>query len=136
MPNPIALSAGLYGKLDGHGALTSELGGTARIFEMLAPPEQALPYVIFNWQGGGDENLTPSRMVNEVWTVKGVADTLAKAKLIAEDIDGALHMQTLTVTGWTNFLCRREDSLRYQEVDEAGNPIWNVGALYRIRLGD
>ena len=138
MPDNYLLGDAIYTKLAANGDLITALGGTA-IWEAIAPSSQSYPYVIFQWQGGGDENMTPSRMVNEVWTVKAICDVAngskAKAEAVAKEIDEALVGQFLTVTGWTNFWLAREQSVKYAETDEAGEPIWHIGAMFRIRLG-
>lgn len=128
------LETGLFNKLTGSSALISELGGTA-IYKLIAPPSVSLPYLIFQWQGGGDENQTPSRLLNEIFTVKGVAGSNAKAHAIAEDIDNALHDQALTVTGWSNFWLAREGRVSYHEVEPDGQAVYHEGGMYRIRLG-
>jgi len=128
------LETALFGKLAGYAPLISELGGTL-IFNQLAPPDTALPYVIFQYQGGGDENLISRRMINTPYTVKAVAASKAKAHSINEDIDAALHMQTLTVSGYTNFWTAREDRVSYHELESDGAPVFHEGGVYRIRLG-
>lgn len=134
MADPSSLIAvALKSKLAAGSTLITELGGTA-IFQMIARKSQALPYVIFQTQGGGDENTTPRRSVNDVWTVKGIASGLTKAEAIADEIDTLLHDQTLTIAGWSNFWMAREQTVRFAEVDEKGDDIWHIGAQYRIRL--
>lgn len=128
-----ALDTGLYTKLN-VSAITTLLGGS-KIYAMIAPIGTALPYVIWQWQGGGDENLTPSRMRNIVYTVKAVADTKAAAAAIDAQIDAALHSQELAVPGWTNFWLAREGDIQYAEVEDDGNVVYHIGGMYRIRLG-
>lgn len=125
---------GIYTALAANSTLITALGGTA-IYENIAPQGTNLPYVIFGWAGGGDENLTPSEMVNELWDVKAVASTLATAKTIAALIHSTLHGATLTVSGWTNFLTRGEGAIRFAEMDGSGNQVRHLGKTYRVRLG-
>lgn len=129
-----AVETAIFGKLAGGATLITEIGGTA-IYNRIAPPDTALPYVIFQWQGGGDENLTPSRMRNQVYTVKAVAATLVKAADIDEQIDALLHDQTLTVSGWANFWMAREGDIAYHELEVDNKPVFHTGGMYRIRLG-
>ena len=132
MTGPIGLvETALYSTLAAGTALIADLGGTA-IYNRIAPQSVALPYLIFQWQGGGDENETPHRTRNVVYTVKGVASTLAKAEAIDEEADKLLHGATLTVTGYTNIWCRRIDDVAYVEVDAAGKPVYHTGGQYRI----
>jgi hypothetical protein len=128
------MDAAIFGELSGGAGLIGELGGTA-IYNRIAPPEAGLPYVIFQWQGGGDENLTPSRMRNVVYVVKGVAGELSKAEAIDAECDALLHGQALSVAGWSNFWLARESDVAYVEVDESGRPVYHSGGLYRIRIG-
>jgi len=130
-----ALETGLYTILSTNSALTTELGGTL-IYNKQAPQDPGTKYVVFNWSGGGDENLTPHRTRNVVYTVQAVASTQADAATVDRLIDAALHEQTLTVSGWTNFWTAREDDINYVEQDAGGVPIYHVGAIYRIRIDD
>jgi hypothetical protein len=130
------LSNALHDALAADATLIAALSAVTAIYESLAKKGVALPYCIYSFQGGGDENLIPSRMLNEVWLVKGVARSLSVSKTIATAIDAVLHDQTLTVSGWTNFWTARESPIRYVEVDDDGKPTYHRGGLYRIRLSD
>lgn len=136
MPDVEELGNALHDALADDDTLTLALSAVTAIYEMVAKPGVALPYCIYQHMAGGDENLTPSRMVNEVWQVKGVARELGDAKTIATAIDGVLHNQTLTVTGWVNFWTAREGAIKYAEVDDDGKVTYHRGGLYRIRLGE
>ena len=100
----------------------------------LAPQGTNPPYVLFQWQGGGDVNDTPIRSRNVLYTVVGVASTVEKAGAIDTDIDAALHNQTLTVTGWANYWLARETDIQFVDLDEAGKVIYRTGAIYRAML--
>jgi hypothetical protein len=135
MTSPVVvLDTGIYSKLSGSSTLTTLLGG-AKIYNRLAPETADPPYVIFQWQGGGEENLTPSRMRNVVYTIKAVSRTLAQAGSIDAAIDGLLTGSTITVSGWTNFWLARGSDIAYAEVDAGGNELWHTGAMWRIRIG-
>jgi hypothetical protein len=67
-----------------------------------------------------------------VYTVKAVGSTLVSVDNIDAQIKIALHEQTLTVTGWTNYRTQREDAVDFVEVDEAGVVTYHRGAIYRI----
>lgn len=121
----------IYNKLSGGTALIAHLGGTA-IYAGIAPNNTPLPVVIFQWQGGGDENDSPRRTRNEVWTVKAISTSKSQAGTIDGDIDALLHMKTLSITGYTNFWTAREGSVNYVEVDAGGTAIFHRGAMYRI----
>jgi hypothetical protein len=132
MATPVAaLEEALYTTLSATSALTTELGGTA-IYNKRAPQPAPDKYVIFQWQGGGDLNESPTRMRNPIYTVRGVAPTQAGASAIDDEIDAALHNQELTVTGWTNIWMAREDDVNFVEYDASGVAHYNVGGQYRI----
>lgn len=127
------LEAALYTKLTGQASLITALGGTY-IYNKIAPQPAPAKYVIFQWQGGGDENETPHRTRNLVYAVMGVAATQAAAAAIDAEIDAALHLATLTISGWTNFWTARETDLNLVETDAGEVVKFRVGGLYRIRI--
>ena len=128
------IETGLYSALSADSNLLLKLGGTA-IWCPLIPQGQDLPAVVFSYAGGGEENLTPHRMVNTVYAVKGISQTSMKhAGEIAELINTALHGQTLTITGWSNFWLAREGLIRYHEIGPGGEDYYHAGAYYRCRL--
>ena len=130
-----ALAAGLYSKLQGGTALTSLLSGTTAIYHNVAPDNATLPYVIFSVQGGGDENQSPNRTQNLVLFVRGYSgNSQAQAGSIDTQIDNLLHMQTVTVSGWTNIWTARESSLTMPEPQPNGGYVYMSGGYYRIRL--
>ena len=128
-----ALNTGIYSTLSGGTALTTALGGTA-IYYQQAPDEAALPYVVWSYQGGGDDNITPSRMKSLLVYVRGYAATPALAGTIDTYCDALLHGKTITVTGWKNFWTAREEDISLVENPPDGAPIFSAGGIYRIRL--
>lgn len=132
MLNAIAMA--MYSKLTGGSALMAMLSGPTCVYHMQAPTSAALSYVVFNLQGGGVENITPSDMRNLIYFVRGYADTAVKAGNIDAQISLLLHKQTLTVSGYTNFWLARETDLAAVENPPDKKPIYMAGGLYRIRL--
>ena len=130
-----ALKVGLYNALNGAAALTTALGGSY-IYDKIAPQAQARPYVIFSFAGGGHENINPSELINVVFLVKAVSDNSSEAGTIDGLIKTALHLQTLTVAGFTNIIMLRENEVDYAETVREGVNVFHGGALYRIRLDD
>jgi hypothetical protein len=131
-----ALDAALYSQLN-HSSLTSLLGGSAKIYYGLAPKGVALPYVIFQWQGGGEENLTKKRMRALLYVVRAVASSKSAASALDTQIDGRMTKASLTVTGWSSYVpVKRAGDVNYVEPDEAGNLIYHIGAIYHIRLSE
>lgn len=129
MAGPIgAVDTALYNKLN-IPAITALLGGQSRIYKSIAPGGATLPYVIYAHDSGGDENETPTRNREVVYSVKAIAATASGAEQIDEQLDLALHHQTLSITGWTNFWMARED-----DVVSADASTHTVGGKYRIRI--
>jgi len=108
--------------------------GATGVYNKIAPASAALPFIIVQWQGGGDENDNPKRARNSLFTVQALAEVQDDADAIDAACDVLLHKQTLTVPGWTNFLTAREGDVDDQEVDELGRPIFHAGGTYRIRI--
>lgn len=127
----VALETALYNKLTGTAALITELGGTY-IYNKQAPQSPAAKYVIFNQQGGGDVNDTPIRERNVLYSVFGIATTQEAAAAIDSDIDTALHLAPLTISGWSNIWLARETDVNFSEVDSGGVTRYRCGAIYRV----
>ncbi len=126
-----ALEQGIYSKLTGQASLITALGGTL-IYSGQAPQNPGAKYCVFQWQGGGDANESPTRMRSLLYTVRGVATTKANALSIDSAIDDALHNQTLTVTGWTNIWLARETDINFIEPDAGGVNRYHAGGIYRV----
>jgi hypothetical protein len=126
-----ALETGLYNKLVAQSSLITALGGTI-IYAGLAPQPAPSKYVVYQWQGGGDANESPTRMRNLLYTVRGIATTAAAARAIDSAIDDALHKATLTVSGWTNIQTQRETDINFIEQDAGGVNRYHAGGIYRI----
>lgn len=128
------LNAGLMTKLGGDATLVNLLGGTA-IYYLHAPDDADLPYVVWNYQAFGDENLSANRTKNGLVFVRGYNQTgPALAGTIDARIDSLLHLKPLTVTGWSNFWIAREQDLSNIEIDSANVKTWMAGGMYRVRL--
>jgi hypothetical protein len=124
-----ALDAAIYTAIGG----TNTNAGTA-VFLNIAPDNYSLPYVVWSYVNEGDRNETPHRLKDVVLFIRAYAATATAAKTIDSQIDGKLHRKVLTVTGWTNFLSRRESGRSLVETDAAGKKIYMVGADYRFLL--
>jgi hypothetical protein len=130
------LNAAVYSRLSADGALGTLLGGTTNIFYQQAPDHQDYPFVIFDWQAGGDDNITPSRMKNMVMHARGYTTTgAALAGSIDARLDALLHDYTFTVVGWTNFWTAREEDIAIVENPPDGDKVYSAGGFYRVRLG-
>ena len=127
---------GLYNKLAAASGLTALLSATTAIYPDIAPQGTAMPYVVYSYAGGGLENINPSELHNEVYIVKGVDDERSVASNIQAQIKSALHLQTLTVSGYTNLWMACEGQVNFHEVDREGKSLFHQGYYVRIRLDD
>lgn len=125
---------GLYNNLAAASGLTTLLTTTTSIYPGVAPQGTAMAYVVYAYTGGGLENLNPSELHNSVYLVKGVAASISAAGAIQAQIKAALHLQTLTVTGYTNFFMACEAEVQLDEVLRDGTFVWHRGWYVRIRL--
>lgn len=129
-----ALNTAIYNKLSGATALTSLLSGTAAIYALQAPESAVYPYIVYNIQGGGDENDTANRTKNLMVFIRAYGTTNAQAGSVDAQIDTALHLVPFTISGWTNFWMARETDLETVENPPTGGQVFMNGALYRVRL--
>jgi hypothetical protein len=127
-------STALYTTLNGGTALTTALGGTARIYDMQAPDGASLPYVVFQHQGGGPDNITSAGIESNLWLVKVYSNASAKA---ASDIfalaDELLHRKNITIGTANTWWCAREENVKLLENLPNGKRVWMRGGIYRIR---
>jgi len=108
-----------------------------RIYYLQAPAGRTLPYVIYSHYGGGPDNINPSDMHNNLVYVRGYADNQQLSGSIDYQCYLALHKQTLSVVGYTNFATFREmDVPPLVEHTDRGEDIYSSGGVYRIRLTD
>lgn len=122
--------------LTGGTALTALLSGTAAVYNAQAPQGAAYPFVVFNQQAGGDDNLTQTRMKTYVYQIASFSKTSqAAAWAMDAAVDTLLNGVTLSVTGWTNFWTAKEQELPIIENLSNGEMVYSVRSLYRIRLG-
>lgn len=130
-----ALKTAIYTKLQGTSAITSLLAGTTSIYDKQAPDGASYPYLVFSHQAGGDTNDTANRVKSLVYFVRCYSKASAsQAGSIDAQIDTALHLVPLTVSGWTDIWLARETDLDNVETDSAGTKVWMQGGLYRLIL--
>ena len=130
------LNRAVYSRLSGASGITSLLAqGTASLFHLQAKNNATLPYCIWSLQGGGDDNDTANRTKNLVLFVRAYSGVSAlQAGSIDAQIDTALHLVPLTVSGWTDFWLAREEDLETVETEPNGQKIYMQGGFYRARL--
>lgn len=126
----------LYARLTGAAALTALLATPTSVFNLIAPRDAALDYVIFGLNAGGPVTRSPRRAESLLYLAKGVSlRGLKRAGEIDAAIDAALHNAPLTVVGWANYWLMRESRVRFDEALPDGRVAWHSGGLYRARLG-
>lgn len=129
------INAWLYSRLQGGSALTALLSGTTAIYNLQAPDNIALPYVVYSLQGGGDENQTRgSRMKSNLYYVRAYASNPTQAGSIDAEIDARLHQAQATVSGWNHIWVMREQDIELVETDIAREKTYSSGGLYRVRI--
>jgi len=127
------LEEAIYDRLAGDSAITALV--STRIYRQAAPQDAVLPYLIYQLQGGGDENLTPTESTNHVYQVRAVSQVSNdEAGDIAQAVHDQLHKATITVTGWTNYWTAAISDIELVETDQSGVRRWHRGNMYRIRL--
>lgn len=128
-----AISSAIYTTLQQGTALTALLAGTNSIYKDNAGTAD-YPYIIYNLQGGGEENQTPNRSKNVIYFIRAYTKgSTAEAGNIDTQIDNLLHGKTLTISGRTNFYTAREAEFENTEILSNGEQVFSAGGFYRIR---
>jgi hypothetical protein len=129
------MDAAIYSKLQTTSGVTSLLSGTTAIYAVQAPEQATLPYIVFSVTGGGDDNLDPRRTKDLVYFIRAYSQvSKAQAGSIDSAIDTALHLQTLSPSGWANYWTAREEDLAAVEYPPSNQTIFMVGGYYRVRI--
>lgn len=117
-------------------ALTNDAGVSAlvssRVYNLLAPSGSELPYIVFYIASGVIPNAVPHEQLNYVYRVDCWAYTRALAEDMSQAVYTALHKQTLTLTGWTNYRMQCEQEQRLLETFEGRQyhrNVWDVRIL-------
>lgn len=132
-----ALDAAIYSRLQTTAAIIALLAGTTAIFHGQAPEGQAYPYIVFSYPSELDENETPRRRKNTLVFIRAYAQggtSATQAGAIDDQIDAALHLTPLTVSGWTNIWLAREQGLESVQTVSTGQIVSMKGANYRAML--
>lgn len=106
--------------------------GTGKIFNTLAPEGTARPYVIFSIASGGPTNETPREGIDATMTVKAVALSGAQASAVADLIKGVLHNAEVSAAGWFDFRVQMTGMFKYQETIDS-QQIWHAGGQFNLR---
>ena len=132
-----ALDAGIYSRLNTSAITDLLAAGSASLFHLQAKENTSYPYLVWSIQGGGDVNLEPHRVKNLLVFIRAYSvNSAAQAGSIDAQIDIALHLQPLTVSGWTNLWLAREQDLETVENEPNSRQVWMAGGFYRMVLED
>ena len=141
-----AIRRAIYGKLAGDSTLNALLatppaGRSKSIYHQQAPDDAEYPFVIFNKQAGTPEYAIGARAFdNELWQVKGVVTTETPSTSSVDDVVDAIASRlnalltdgTISISGATQLLLRRESDVEYSEQPSGQPRILHAGALYRL----
>lgn len=128
-----AMGTAILNKLKAGTALITELGGTY-IYADQAPDTASPPYVVFNHQGGGPENISPGNLQSDIWQIRAYATTRAQANRLDGDIYDLIHRKILSVSGYANLYTWKEQNISLVENPPDQAKIYSAGGLYRVRL--
>lgn len=141
----VAIRRAIYGKLAGDTTLTNQLGTAApgyakSIYYQKAPAKATYPYVVFSKQAGTPRYAIGAKAYdNEVWLIKAVdrdnpsigKETADIADAIATRLDELLTDSTLSISGKTQLLLRRQSDVDYPETTD-GVTYRHAGAQFRL----
>lgn len=140
----VAVRRALYGKLAGDSTLTAMLhapptGHSKSIFGPGVAPAGALfPYIIFQKQASTPRYAmqtvsAAAAMDVDVWLIKGVdkSDSADVVDGIASRLSDLLTDASLSISGKTHLLLRRDSDVDYPEIQD-GVTYFHAGALYRL----
>jgi hypothetical protein len=132
--NPVR--QGIYTKLAATNAVTSKLATTTSIFHARAPENAAYPFILFNKQAGTKRRAMGANAFEyEVWLVKAVDrnTTSNLAESIADAVDAALDLGTITVSGKTVADLHHVSDVDYLEAD-GDQQFRHHGSTFRVVL--
>lgn len=124
------LDAALYAALNTQTVLATATGG---VYNTRARPGAPLPYVVFRLIAGEDSYSFDGEYEDVRYLVEGIAKGPwpKGASDLDTVIDTALEDATLSLTGFSHLLCRRErDAYRIEDV--GGVRYQHSGGVYRI----
>lgn len=121
-----AVETALYTTLSGNSGVLAGVG--TRIYNPQAPAGTGLPYLLFYLASGLMPNWTPALFVDDVYRVEAVGRTRAEAESVFNAAFTALHLQTLTISGWSNYWTACEQIVTRVDIIE--------GTQFYRRIGD
>ena len=103
------------------------------VHNMVARPGTTPPFVVYQAMSKDDEHTFNGRFANMVYMVKAVSkNTWPKVAMdIDTVIDSTLEDASLSITGFSQLLCRRQSDIYF--IEEHGGDVWqHIGGLYRV----
>ncbi|TXH45977.1 MAG: hypothetical protein E6Q97_30545 [Desulfurellales bacterium] len=133
-----------------HGALTRAVnqhclnqgGWGSRIYNRRAPAGVQRPYMIFQWQGGGELNRNVVQDANIVLLVKAVANSLAEALMLSGQLSellndaGYFDNANSFLDGGADWWIKTTTQEGIVEIDELvdGEPVYHEGFFLRVQM--
>jgi hypothetical protein len=129
----------IHGKLRGDTTLMGMLGAppagfTKSTFDEVSPGGGEFPYIIVSQSSSVPRYaLDGLAMDSDLWLIKGTDQNITadRADGIADRLDALLTDGTLSISGKTKLLLRRESAVRYSEVID-GTKYVHSGHLFRL----
>ena len=129
-----ALAAAIYTKIN-VSAVTDLLADTEypSIYQNQAPDNALYPFLVYNKQSDTEDNDTAHRVVNTIYQVRAFTKASMKsAQAIMEVVDGLLHNQPLSITGFAQLRLVRIGGLEFVENQQSTDKVFSAGSLYRL----
>lgn len=111
----------------------------ARVYPDVAPPNAAMPYVVYFLSGGGEDN---DRIIQDATlsiTVKAVANTMTGSMEAAQTISATLNdagaQEAATVSGhmgWQISTISQGETFHLVEMFEGVTPIYHDGHIFTL----
>ncbi len=126
----------LYSRLSGDSTLTALTGGTAQVYDTLAPQNAGTATVVYQKQSGVPQHTfgTATAWEDQLYMVKAITQgsSVVAGQTILSRVDALLNNQPLSVSGGTQFYLQRVNDLPdYREV--VNSITYNhTGASYRL----
>ena len=126
-----AIDTALYELLSATTALLNVAPGG--VHNTVAPRDAKYPMVVFQAITKLDEHTFSGRFANAVYLVKAISKSPwpKEAGTIDTQIDAVLEDASLSISGFTQLLCRRTEDFYFPE-DEGGAVYQHQGGMYNI----
>lgn len=124
------VGAALYTRLTADAGVSALVG--SRVSELVVPNTEAVPWVRYYIAVGTVPNTEPRDTIDERWRVECTDTDRAGAWTLCQAVSSALHEQTLTLSGWTNYKTEVSNLVRLTETVD-GRHYWRFIVDVRIR---